>query len=115
MFKIRRAGVAQLQDQLSDGLEAVADQLLTRCRATAPVLTGAVQQSLDTNKEHSREWPKPAVFVSTSSGDGFFIHEGTSDTPAQPWMSQALDSMQRQIPSIIRSETKGKEYGITRT
>lgn len=113
-FRIRPQGIQQLQNQLSDGLEAVADELLTRCRATAPVLTGAVQQSLDTNKKHSREWPKAAVFVATSSGDGFFIHEGTSDTPAQPWMSQALDGMQRQIPSIIRSKTKGKEYGITR-
>lgn len=108
MFKINRRGVGQLQDGLSDGLEAVADQLLARCRATAPVLTGAVQASLGTNKEHSREWPRPAVFVSTSSGDGFHIHEGTTDTPARPWMAQALDGMQGEIPGIIRRETKGR-------
>ena len=115
MFKIRRSGIKELQNQLSDGLEAVADQLLVRCEATAPVLTGAVKQSLDTNKEHSREWPEPAVFVATASGDGFFVHEGTSDTPAQPFLSQSLDAVRSQIPGIIRSETKGKEYGITRT
>ena len=114
MFKIRRSGINQLQDQLSDGLEAVADRLLIEAQNRAPVLTGDVKGSLRTNKEHSREWPKPAVFVATSSGDGFFIHEGTSDTPAQPFLSMALDAMQRQIPSIIRSKTKGKEYGIHR-
>ena len=106
MFKIRRQGIAELQDGLSDGLEAVADELLNRARATAPVLTGELKGSLRTNKRHSRAWPKPAVFVSTSSGDGFYIHEGTSDTPAQPFLSMALDGMQGDIPKIMRSKSK---------
>lgn len=114
MFKIRRQGIAQLQDQLSEGLEAVAERVLGESRSRVPVRTGALRGSLHTNLEHSREWPKPAVFVATASGDGFFVHEGTSDTPAQPFMSQALDSVRSQIPGIIRSEAKGKEYGITR-
>lgn len=118
MFKIRRAGINQLQNQLSDGLEAVADRLLAEAQARAPVETARdpayTRDTLHTDKSHSREWPRPAVFVATASGDGFFVHEGTSDTPAQPFLSQALDSIQRQIPSIIRSQTKGKEYGITR-
>ena len=119
MFKIRRAGINQLQNQLSDGLEAVADRLLNEARARAPVETirdpAYTRDTLHTDKSHSREWPKPAVFVATASGDGFFVHEGTSDTPAQPFLSQALDAVRGQIPGIIRSETKGKEYGITRT
>ena len=119
MFKIRRAGINQLQGQLSDGLEAVADRLLAESRARAPVETirdpAYTRDTLHTDKSHSREWPKPAVFVATASGDGFFVHEGTSDTPAQPFLSQALDAVRGQIPGIIRSETKGKEYGITRT
>ena len=119
MFKIRRAGIAQLQNQLSDGLEAVADRLLAVCVATSPVELvrdpAITRDSLHTDKTHSREWPKPAVFVATASGDGFFVHEGTTDTPAQPWMSRALDGLRAEIPGIIRSETKGKEYGITRT
>ena len=118
MFKIRRTGMAQLQDQLSDGLEAVADRLLDVARATAPVETvrdpAFTRDSLHTDKTHSREWPRPAVFVATASGDGFFVHEGTVDTPAQPWLSQALDGLRRDIPSIIRSETRGREYGIFR-
>jgi hypothetical protein len=114
MFKIRRAGIAQLQDQLSDGLEAVAERILDVARPNTPVLTGELQDSLHTDLSHSREWPDPAVFVATATGDGFFVHEGTSDTPAQPWLSRALDQVRGEIPSIIRSETKGKEFGITR-
>ena len=118
MFRIRPQGIAQLQNQLSDGLEAVADRLLAEAKARAPVETvrdpAYTRDTLHTDKSHSREWPKPAVFVATASGDGFFVHEGTSDTPAQPFLSQALDAVRRDIPSIIRSETKGKEYGITR-
>ena len=119
MFKIRRAGIAQLQNQLSDGLEAVADRLLTEARSRAPVETirdpAFTRDTLHTDKSHSREWPRPAVFVATASGDGFFVHEGTSDTPAQPFLSQALDAVRREIPGIIRSKTKGKEFGIHRT
>jgi len=111
-FRIRRAGIMQLQNQLSDGLEAVADRLLAEAQARAPVETvrdpAFTRDTLHTDKTHSREWPKPAVFVSTASGDGFFVHEGTVDTPAQPFLSQALDSIQRQIPAIIRTQTKGR-------
>lgn len=118
MFRIRPQGIRQLQDQLSDGLEAVADRLLSEARARAPVETlrdpAYTRDTLHTDKTHSREWPKPAVFVATASGDGLFVHEGTVDTPAQPFLSQALDSIRRDIPGIIRSETRGKEYGITR-
>ena len=116
MIRLRRAGIAQLQDQLSDGLEEVADRLLAEARNRAPVGTrdpfGETRDTLHTDKTHSREWPKPAVFVATANGYGFFVHEGTVDTPAQPFLSQALDAIQRQIPSIIRSNTKGREYGI---
>lgn len=119
MFRIRPQGIRELQNQLSDGLEAVADHLLNEARSRAPVETrrdpAYTRDTLHTDKTHSREWPKPAVFVATASGDGFFVHEGTVDTPAYPFLSQALDSMIRQIPSIIRSETKGSEYGTHRT
>ena len=119
MFKLRPLGIRQLQGQLSDGLEAVADRILAEAVARAPVETvrdpAYTRDTLHTDKTHAREWPKPAVFVATASGDGFFVHEGTVDTPAHPFLTQALDSVRRQIPSIIRSETKGKEYGIHRT
>lgn len=118
MLKIRRSGMLQLQDQLSDGLEAVADVLLVEARNNAPVETirdpAYTRDSLHTDKTHSREWPKPAVFVATASGDGFFVHEGTVDTPPHPFLSMALDTIRRQIPSIIRSQTKGREFGIFR-
>jgi hypothetical protein len=103
MFRIRPRGIKELQNQLSNGLEAVADEVMDR--AVVPVLTGRTRESLHTDNTHSREWPKPATFVSTASGYGFFLHEGTSDTTAQPFLSQALDSVRSQIPAIIRSKT----------
>ena len=116
MFKLRRAGINELQNQIADGLEAVGDRVLAEAQSRVPVDTGTLKASLHVDKSHSREWDrKAAVFVATASGDGFFVHEGTSDTPAQPFLSQALDAVRSQIPGIIRSETKGKEYGITRT
>ena len=84
MFRINHMGMRQLENELSNGLEAVADRILEGARGRAPVLTGTLRESLHTNKEHSREWPKPAVFVATASGDGFFIHEGTVDTRPSP-------------------------------
>ena len=111
-WTLNRLGMRSLQDQLSDGLEAVADRVLDGARSRAPVETkrdpAYTRDTLHTDKSHSREWPKPAVFVATASGDGFFVHEGTVDTPPHPFLSDALDAETRQIPSIIRSKTKGR-------
>lgn len=99
--RINQRGIREFQNQLSDGLEKVADELERRARPLIPVDTGGTRDSLHTDKSHSREWPKPAVFVSTATGAGFFVHEGTVDTPAHPFLSMALDSIMRQIPSLI--------------
>jgi hypothetical protein len=117
-FRIRPQGIRELQNQLSDGLEAVADEIFRVAYANAPVEIerdpAFTRDTLHVDKSHSREWPQPAVFVATASGDGFFVHEGTVDTPAQPFLSQAVDQVRSRIPAIIRRETKGKEYGIHR-
>ena len=112
---LNRRGIAQLQDNLSDGLEAVADRVLDGAVARAPVgPSGQTRATLHTDKTHSHEWPKPATFVSTASGDGFFVHEGTVDTPPHPFLSEALDSVSRDIPGIIRKEARGHDIGIFR-
>lgn len=107
--RIIRSGIFQLQQQISDGLEDVADRLLEEARNRAPVETirdpAFTRDTLHTDKTHSREWPQPAVFVSTASGDGFYVHEGTVDTPPHPFLSQALDALIREIPAIIRRRT----------
>lgn len=112
MFRIRPQGVRELQNQLSDGLEAVAERVLDEARIRAPVELirdpAYTRDSLHTVLSHSHEWPRPAVFVATASGDGFFVHEGTGDTPPHPFLSGALDSVRRDIPRIMRSKTKGR-------
>lgn len=99
--RINRRGIRELQKDLGRGLENVADVLERRARPLVPVDTGGTRDSLHTDKTHSQEWPKPAVFVSTATGAGFFVHEGTVDTPAHPFLSMALDSIMREIPALI--------------
>ena len=113
-WALNKRGLALLNRDLSKGLEAVGDRVLEGAIARAPVLTGATRGSLHTDKTHSGEWPVAAVFVATASGDGFFVHEGTVDTPPHPFLSDALDAVTKDIPKIIRSETKGGEFGIFR-
>lgn len=118
MIRLRPQGIRELQRELSRGLEAVGDKVYDVAYGLAPVETARdpayTRDTLHVDKTHAGEWPKAAVFVATASGDGFWVHEGTVDTPAHPFLSQALDSVRRQIPSIIRSKTKGSEYGIFR-
>lgn len=99
--RINQRGIREFQDGLSKGLEKIADELERRASPLVPVDTGETLASLHTDKTHSREWPKPAVFVSTATGAGFFVHEGTIDTPPHPFLSQALDSLINQIPSLM--------------
>jgi len=117
-FTINKAGMEALQNQLSDGLEAIAYAVYDVAYATAPVETerdpAFTRDQLHVNLEHSREWPTPAVFVATGSGDGFWVHEGTVDTPAQPFLAQALDSVRWQFAGLMRSASRGSEYGIHR-
>lgn len=104
--RINQRGIREFQKGLSQGLERVADELERRAKPLVPVDTGATRDSVHTDKTHSQEWPKPAVFVSTATGAGFFVHEGTVDTPAHPFLSMALDSLIRQIPSLMGLKKK---------
>ena len=117
-FRILPKGIRELQSELSDGLEAVGDEIFRVAYGLAPVETerdpAFTRDTLHVDKSHSREWPEPAVFVATASGDGFFVHEGTVDTPPHPFLSQAVDQVRNRIPGIIRSKTKGSEFGIHR-
>ena len=52
--------------------------------------------------------PSPVIFVATASGDGFYIHEGTVDTPARPFLRKALNQTIREIPGFIK---RGRRFG----
>lgn len=115
--RILNRGIAEMAENMSRGLEKVADRLLEEAKQRAPVETvrdpAFTRDTLHTDKTHSREWPKAAVFVSTASGDGFFVHEGTVDTPPHPFLSQALDAIVRDIPGIIRGQSLGSRGART--
>jgi hypothetical protein len=114
-WALNKRGMLLLQRNLSKGLEAVGDRVLDGAVSRAPVgPSGQTRSTLHTDKTHSEEWPVAAVFVATASGDGFFVHEGTVDTPPHPFLSEALDSVVRDIPGIMRKESKGREFGIFR-
>lgn len=97
-------GIRQLEMMIERGMETVAEVVAERGRLNIRPhrLTGAVEDSIHLNTEHLGEWPRPVVFVSTASGDGFFIHEGTVDTPYRPFLAEALDSTTSEFPALIR-------------
>lgn len=107
-FRWNQAGLAEIRDQVSRGLITAGEAIVPLAQTTlAPHReTGATSDSLHVVDDHAFE-ARPAVFVSTASGDGFFVHEGTVDTAPIPFLSQALDRIRRQIPNMIRLEGRG--------
>lgn len=113
---------------IEQGMEAGAEVVAQRGRENISPYrdTGAVEDSIHLNTEHLGEWPRPVVFVSTASGDGFFVHEGTVDTPYRPFLAEALDSTIRDFPRLMRRGTQSLsglqrianrfpgDFGITR-
>lgn len=100
----RPGGVRELEMMIERGMIVAAEVVAQRGRENIRPhrFTGAIEDSIHLNTEHVGEWPRPAVFVSTASGDGFFVHEGTSRTPYIPFLAEALDSTAREFPNLIR-------------
>jgi hypothetical protein len=107
-WRIRPQGITELQRLIERGMEAGAEVVADRARANiAPYRnTGAVEDSIHLNTEHLSEWPDPVVFVSTASGDGYWVEMGTVDTPARLFLSQALDSTARDLPRLMRQSSQ---------
>jgi hypothetical protein len=107
-WRIRPQGITELQRLIERGMEAGAEVVADRARANiAPYRnTGAVEDSIHLNTEHLSEWPDPVVFVSTASGDGYWVEMGTVDTPARLFLSQALDSTARDLPRLMRQSSR---------
>jgi hypothetical protein len=107
-WRIRREGVRQLEQLIERGMIACAQVVADQARANVRPyrLTGAVEDSIHLNIEHVDEWPDPAVFVATASGDGYFIEMGTVHSPARLFLSQAIDSTARDFPNIMRQTSE---------
>ena len=101
-------GIRFLEMQIERGMEAGAEVVASRAAANiAPYRdTGDAEDSIHLNTEHLGAWPRPVVFVGSASGDSFFIHEGTSDTPYRPYLAMALDSTIREFPKLMRAGTQ---------
>lgn len=117
MFRIRPQGIRELQMLIERGMEACAEVVADEARANIRPYrySGDVEDSIHLNTEHLSEWPDPVVFVSTASGDGYWIEMGTNDTPARLFLSQALDSVARQFPNLMRQSSQrsmGRNVGI---
>lgn len=108
MWNPRPGGIRELEMLIERGMEAGAEVVADRARANiAPYRdTGAAEDTIHLNTEHLGAWPRPVVFVGSASGDSFFIHEGTVDTPYRPYLAEALDSTIRDFPRLMRQGTK---------
>ena len=107
-WRLRPQGIAELERLIERGMEAGAEVVADRARANiAPYRnTGEFEDSIHLNTEHLSEWPDPVVFVSSASGDGYWIEMGTVDTPAHLALSQALDSTARDLPRLMRQSSQ---------
>ena len=108
MFRRRPDGIRQLEMLMERGMIACAEEVEVQARTNiAPYRdTGAAEESIHLNTEHISEWPDPVVFVAGASGDTFWIEMGTNDTPARLFLTQALDSVARQFPNIMRQTSQ---------
>jgi hypothetical protein len=97
-------GIRELEMTIERGMIACALVVADRARANVHPyrFTGAVEDSIHVNIDHVGEWPRPAVFVATASGDGYYVEMGTVHSPARLFLSQALDSTEREFPNIMR-------------
>jgi hypothetical protein len=94
-FRWRARELADLERGIRDGLGDVADQLADGARARAQAFrdTGATAEGIRVDKDHLYEDDRPAAFVMTTSGDGFFVHSGTEDTAPHPIFSEEIDAI----------------------
>lgn len=114
--KINRAGMQALENQLTAGLNEIADAVYDVAYATAPVETerdpAYTRDELYVDRRLAAAWPNPVVFVNTGSGDGFFVHEGTVDTPRHPFLAHALDATQWRFAGLMKAGSKRPATGI---
>lgn len=103
-WRVNPGGIRELEMLIERGLvacgEAVADE--ARSNIAPHRVTGAVEDTIYVNDALVEEWPRPVVFVASASGDSFWVHEGTVDTPYIPFLAMALDSVAREFPRLIK-------------
>ncbi|HEX7100005.1 MAG TPA: hypothetical protein VF377_12270 [Acidimicrobiia bacterium] len=119
-WRINPGGIRELEMMIEAGMETAAEVVAERARENIRPHrhSGDTEDSIHLNVEHLDEWPRPIVFVGTASGDGFFVHEGTVDTPYIPFLAEALDSTAGDFPRLIRQGTRqvaGRLRGGDRT
>lgn len=94
-WRLRAKGIAELEDGARAGLLDLAREVESRAKARAQAFrrTGATADTIHVVDEHLGDQRRPAAFVSTASGDGFYVHSGTNDTPAHPFFTETLDEI----------------------
>jgi HK97 gp10 family phage protein len=83
-----------VRDAVTDAAEAVASD----ARATVPVVTGALRDSITTEVGSDGL----SVQVSTGLDYGQFVEHGTSRMPAQPFMLPAAEAERGRLPGRLR-------------
>lgn len=103
-FEWNRAGIGEILDQIAAGLVETCAQMEPLAKAIlAPHReTGAASDSLHVVDKYANG-TTPAAFLSTASGDGFFIHEGTVDTEPIPFLTVPLGRVRRNIAKNIQA------------
>ena len=112
LWRTNPGGIRELEMLIERGMiacgEAVADRAADNIRPHRD--SGVTEDSIYVNDSKVGEWPRPVVFVGSSSGYSFYVHEGTVDTPYIPFLAQALDSVAREFPRLLRQGAQSEGF-----
>lgn len=91
-FRWRASGYRALQDGVRAGMRDLAERWAEEARSIANQhrRSGATADTIHVDDSHLNE-ERMAAFVATASGDGFFVHSGTNDTPPLLFFTQVVD------------------------
>lgn len=93
------AGMAELTGNFNRGVGAVAERAAEIARQNAPVLTGALRDSI-----HVEPDGLGGFDVVTDTGYGIFPEIGTAYMPAEPYLAPALVQAMDEMGPLIAAE-----------
>ena len=91
--------IAAIGTALARGLEAVGIEAESDAAAICPVDTGRLRNSIT----HTIDDGGKAAIIGTNVSYGIYVHMGTRNTPAQPFLTDAITQNADKYRSILRA------------
>ena len=99
MFIPNPVGMAELLGKFDRGVAAVAERAAQLARDNAPVLTGALRDSISVEPDGLGGYQ-----VSTGTGYGVYVELGTANMAAEPYLAPGLQQAMDEFGPIVAAE-----------